>query len=115
MNSYETEIPSEVLTFIAELPPHTRAQMLRKIGLLETFGTQLSGKSSKPLGGGLYELRTTGSNAQRLYYGFIGRLAVIVHHGGKGGKTAQNQDIAAARRLLASRVARGLRGTDAAR
>lgn len=115
MNSYETEIPTEVLTFIAGLPPHTRVQMSRRLGLLEAAGPLLSLPYCRPLGGGLYELRTTGSNAQRLYYGFIGRLAVIVHHGGKGGKTAQNQDIAAARSLLASRVARGLRGTDAAR
>ncbi|MHB1007197.1 MAG: type II toxin-antitoxin system RelE/ParE family toxin [Chloroflexota bacterium] len=101
---FELEIPKHIEEFIEALPADTRAKMTRRLGLLRRFGPMVGEPTSKPLKDGLFEVRTSGRNAQRLYFGVIGRLLVFVHCGGKSGKKAQDNDIRQARRLLAARI-----------
>lgn len=58
-----------------------RAKVVRSLKLLETYGTELREPDSKPLGDGIFELRTIqGDNIARcLYFFFVGDKAIVTN------------------------------------
>ena len=66
--------------FILSLDKKMRTKMLRTVEMLQHNGTDLREPNSKPLGDGIFELRTkVGSDISRVLYFFIvGRLLYIV-------------------------------------
>ena len=58
-----------------------RAKVVRSLKLLETYGTKLRETDSKPLGDGIFELRTIqGDNIARcLYFFFVGDKAIVTN------------------------------------
>lgn len=65
--------------YIDGLPPPARNKVLKRIRLLRELGNRLPMPHSKPLGAGLFELRTLGRGAQRLYYAFLpGRRIILL-------------------------------------
>lgn len=59
-----------------------RAKVVRSLKLLETYGTELREPDSKPLGDGIFELRTIqGDNIARCLYFFFVRDKAIVTNG----------------------------------
>ena len=68
-------------TYLDELDVKMRAKVLRTIGLLETFGTDLRLPHSEHLEDGIFELRVRlGSNIERvLYFFFVGNKAILTN------------------------------------
>lgn len=69
---------SPVRDFIEALDPNARANMYTLIDLLETYGHALGMPVAKPIGHGLWELRSQGRPAMRILYGFCSGRAVLV-------------------------------------
>lgn len=67
--------------FILSLDKKMRAKMLRTVELLSSNGTDLREPCSKPLGGGIFELRAkVGSDISRvLYFFFVGRKVILTN------------------------------------
>ncbi len=63
------------------MSPKLRVKTMRSIMLLEEFGTELRLPYSRPLGDGIFELRSiSGSNITRVLYFFIkGNTAILTH------------------------------------
>ena len=62
--------------------PHLLSKTLRTVGLLEQYGNSLREPYSKPLKGGIFELRATfGNDTCRLLYFFRKDKIVIIDHG----------------------------------
>lgn len=78
----------------------TKHKVDRLLDFLENLGPALPMPHAKHLGGGLYESRTSGQNAQRLYYAFHGSTIWILNYGGKSSRGGQQRDIDLARRRL---------------
>lgn len=80
---YETEDGTcPVRECLDSLEPKLLAKTLRTIDLLEQFGPQLREPFSKPLGGGIFELRTkAGSDITRVLYFFFAGQKVILTNG----------------------------------
>lgn len=57
-----------VVRELADLPPAVRAKMIRLIDKLKANATVLREPDSKPLGAGLFELRTMGTEIARGLY-----------------------------------------------
>lgn len=55
---------------LADLPPVMKTKMLRLIDKLKTRATALREPDSKPLGGGIFELRTMGTDIGRGLYAY---------------------------------------------
>ena len=72
---------SPVRAFIDSLPEPQQAKILRGVLLLQENGTALREPSVKPLGDGLWELRTVfGGEAFRIiYFTWTGRRFVLLH------------------------------------
>ena len=69
---------SSVQDFIDKLDPHLRAQAYGLIDMLEAYGHELTMPVAKPIGGGLWELRSRVRPAVRILYGFCKGRAVLV-------------------------------------
>lgn len=68
--------------FLLGLDTKMRAKMLRTISLLADNGPELREPCSKPLGGGIFELRTkVGSDISRVLYFFVVGRRVILTNG----------------------------------
>lgn len=67
-----------VRDFIDALDPHIRAHAYGLIDLLEQYGHKLAMPVAKPIGGGLWELRSHTRPAVRILYGFHGDEAILV-------------------------------------
>ncbi|MBI5793485.1 type II toxin-antitoxin system RelE/ParE family toxin [Candidatus Uhrbacteria bacterium] len=65
--------------FISSLDQSTIAKVLRTIDLLTKFGHTLGMPHSKPLMGGLFELRIRGVQEVRILYAFHSHGAILVH------------------------------------
>jgi phage-related protein len=78
---YETPSGQPVVQkFIDSLTRETRAKAYRQIDLLGQFGPALGMPHSKPLGGGLYELRVRGRQEVRVFYVFaVGETVYLLH------------------------------------
>lgn len=70
----------------------------KELILLEAAGNELKLPHSKALSGGLFELRER-KYGYRIYYGFNGKLLIILL--AAGDKTSQKKDIDTARKRLA--------------
>ena len=69
--------------FISTLQPATQAKIINKINLLAEFGPNLMMPHTKPLGGGLYELRIRGKEEVRTIYVYQKGRSVVLLHGFK--------------------------------
>jgi phage-related protein len=83
----------------------TRGKVDRKLGLLRRYGFRLPAEHTENLGGGLYELKVEGIDAQRVFYAFLKDRVAVLHVAKKGGgarqgKHAQDHDIELARARL---------------
>lgn len=68
--------------FLLSLEPKMRAKMLRMVDFLQKNGTALREPYSKPLGGGIFELRAkVGTDISRMLYFFIVGRKIILTNG----------------------------------
>lgn len=85
---------SPIDEYLDELDVKKRAKVLRTIGLLEEFGTQLRLPHSEHLEDGIFELRTKqGTDIERvLYFFFYGGKAILTNgFSKKQDKTPKNE------------------------
>ena len=71
-------MPESVRKDIDAFDWHARASAYRLVGLLEQYGNTLGMPIAKPIGGGLWELRSGTSPAIRILYGFCNNIAILV-------------------------------------
>lgn len=69
-----------VQNFIDDLPEIPRTKLVRKIDLLEEYWTQLGMPHSRPMGGGLLELRVHGKQDVRVLYAFATERRIYLLH-----------------------------------
>jgi|SRR3989338_1235129 len=69
----------QVQKFIDDLPADTGSRVDRGLSLLKEHGRLLPPPDSKKVGKELFELRIRSTIQIRLFYGFSGDLALIVH------------------------------------
>jgi len=86
--------------FIESLEDVTIAKVLRTIDLLERFGHALGLPHSKPLGKGLFELRTRGKQDIRIFYTLYGAGAVLLHGFIKKSSQTPQKELAAAKQKM---------------
>ncbi|MDO8567014.1 MAG: type II toxin-antitoxin system RelE/ParE family toxin [bacterium] len=91
---------SPVRSFVERTDDRTFGRIRRALNLLEMYGHTLSMPFSKPIGGGLFELRVEGSATVRMLYGFCDGLAVIVFAGKKERPALRRKDIILAHKRL---------------
>ncbi len=97
---------SPVRTFLLGLSRETEAATQALIGLLEERGNTIRPPHSRPLGGGLFELREVKS-AVRIFYMFLpGRRAVLLDGIVKKRGDIAARDLRRARRLQQEVLAR---------
>ena len=71
-----------VADFLRSLNEKLEAKTVRTIDLLKEFGTDLREPNSKPLGDGIFELRTKhGKDLTRVLYFFVHEGRAIITHG----------------------------------
>lgn len=92
---------SPVRSFIEKIDDRTVGRIRRALNLLEMYGYTLSMPFSKPIGGGLFELRVEGAATVRMLYGFCEGTAVVVFAGKKERPALLRKDIVLAQRRLA--------------
>ena len=90
-----------VRSFAEKTDDRTLGCITRAINLLETHGHTLSMPFSKPVGGGLFELRIEGAATVRMLYGFCEGAAVVAFAGKKERPSLRRADIVLAQRRLA--------------
>lgn len=62
---FRVQLHVDVFDEITELPPVVQAKMLRLIDKIKQNATSLREPDSKPLGNGLFEIRTMGTHIAR--------------------------------------------------
>ena len=83
--------------FIKHLQPSTIAKLRNQLNLLAEFGPKLGMPNAKPIGSGLYELRTRGKQEVRILYIFAKRNKIYLLHGfRKKAMAIKNRDLAIA-------------------
>lgn len=87
----------DVEDFLDTLTKEQLKSLSKEMRLLEHCGNKLRLPHSKPLSGGLFELRERRFGV-RLYYCFQDRQTILMLHGGD--KSNQDRDIEKARELL---------------
>lgn len=67
--------------YLSSLSLKLRAKTLRSLQLLREFGRELREPNTKPLGDGLFELRTVegGNTGRSLFFFFDGQRIVVTH------------------------------------
>jgi phage-related protein len=69
-----------VENFIDSLQTIPHSKLLRELDLLETYGADLGMPHTRPMGGGLLELRIRGQTDVRVFYAFTkGRRIYLLH------------------------------------
>lgn len=91
---------SPVRSFVDKVDDRTAGRISRAISLLEAYGHELSMPFSKPIGGGLFELRIESATTVRMLYGFCDGAAVVAFAGKKERPALRRKDIILARRRL---------------
>lgn len=82
IKTYKTASGQEVVwDFIKGMQSSARARLARSIGLLESFGPELSMPHAKMLGDGLYELRVRGKQEVRIFYVYAKGRDIHLLHG----------------------------------
>jgi hypothetical protein len=92
---------SPVRSFVEKIDDRTTGCIQRALILLEAYGHTLSMPFSKPVGGGLFELRIKGAATVRMLYGFCDGSAIVVFAGKKDRPALLQKDIRLARHRLA--------------
>lgn len=90
----ETKSKSRVEEWLNDLTKEQFKSVTKEIELLKLYGNQLSMPHSRPLKGGLFELRERRHNL-RIYYCFHGNKIIVLLLGGDKG--SQTTDIESAR------------------
>jgi phage-related protein len=80
---YTTELGrSPMEEYLNSLPVKLRAKTFRSLKLLQEFGPMLREPNTKPLGDGLFELRTmVGSDAGRSIFFFFDKQKIVITNG----------------------------------
>lgn len=68
------------MDFILKMQPSTKSKLTRLVDMLERFGPELAMPHTKPLGGGLYELRVRGKQEVRVFYVFARGDTIYLLH-----------------------------------
>ena len=98
----------EYQRWLRKQPRDARERIRRKMKELgETDDMNLVASLTKPLGGGLHEVKAGGL---RVYYAIEGVMMVLLCGGTKDTTKEQHNDISHARELLAKRSAAGIAG-----
>ncbi|WP_338011634.1 type II toxin-antitoxin system RelE/ParE family toxin [Desulforamulus aeronauticus] len=94
--------------FILSLDKKMRAKMLRTVKMLADNGPELREPCSKPLGGGLFELRAkVGSDISRvLYFFFVGSRVILTNGFIKKTQKTPTAEIEKAKRYRAEYLSR---------
>lgn len=96
---YYTE---DIKKFIFSLDKKTSADIVTLILLLHDCGSEIKMPYSKPLGGGLFELRKMGKRQIRVLYCFYGGDAFILHIFEKKSNSIPKKDLFLAKQRKAS-------------
>ncbi len=70
---------ASIRDFLDALDPHLCGNVHALILLLQEYGHKLSMPDAKPIGGGLWELRSQTRPAIRILYGFCKGQAVLIY------------------------------------
>ena len=89
---------SPILKWMKKLTENQKDAILKQLYFLKNLGNELGLPHSKALGKGLFELREM-EYGYRVYYGFHGKMIIIIV--ASGDKTGQDRDIKIARERLA--------------
>lgn len=87
---YATEA---VHDFLQELESTERFRVRRLLNILEKRGYAIRMPHSKPLGGGIFELRLTGTHAVRILYCYHTGCAYVLHALTKKQDTISGSDV----------------------
>ncbi len=90
----------KVTIFIEALDVVTRARVEKTIELLEDYGHTIGMPHSKSMGGGLFELRTTGELRVRIIFTFHRGTAMLLHGIVKKSDKIQTKELAYAIQCL---------------
>lgn len=85
---------NDIDPWLDTLSPKIQAKVLRSIQLLRQFGFELREPNSKPLGDGIFELRTIfGNEIERTLYFFQSGNSIVLTNGftKKSGKTPRSE------------------------
>jgi phage-related protein len=81
IETYKTSSGQEVVEqFIIKMQPATQGKLTRLLDMLEQFGPELSMPHTKPMSGGLYELRVRGKQEVRVFYIFAKGSTIYLLH-----------------------------------
>ena len=89
---------NQILKDANNLDRETRDHITHLIDLLKAYGAEIRMPYSKPIGGGIFELRAVGKTNVRLLYCFHNDSAIILHLIVKKQNKLTNLDIALVRR-----------------
>lgn len=94
--------------YLRELPASMRAKTLRSVQLLRLEGTRLREPDTKPLGNGLFELRTQagGLQGRSVFFFFAGKRIVITTGFLKRTRKTPSREIERAQKLRADYLER---------
>ncbi len=81
IETYKAPSGQEVVEdFIYKLQKSTKGKLIRQLEMLEKYGPELSMPQTRPMGGGLYELRVRGKQEVRVFYVFaVGTRIYLLH------------------------------------
>ncbi len=96
---YYTE---DIKIFIKSLDDKSIADVLKLLSLLQKCGNEIQMPYSKPIGGGLFELRKLGKKQIRILYCFHNNEATILHIFEKKDNKINKNDLSVARQRKAS-------------
>ncbi|MDP2630798.1 MAG: type II toxin-antitoxin system RelE/ParE family toxin [Candidatus Uhrbacteria bacterium] len=69
----------DIKGFVETSDDRIRVRVVRTITILERFGNQITMPYSKKIGDRLFELRTMGNPAVRIFYTFYHGQAILLH------------------------------------
>jgi len=99
IETYKNRNGKEVVQdFIFKMQPSTQGKMTRLLDMLENFGPELTMPHTRPMGGGLYELRVRGRQEVRIFYIFAkGSTIYLLHAFQKKSQETPKKELALAR------------------
>lgn len=99
IETYKTPSGQEVVKdFIFKMQPSTQGKLTRLLDMLENFGPELTMPHTRPMGGGLYELRVRGKQEVRIFYVFVkGSTIYLLHAFQKKSQETPNKELKLAR------------------
>lgn len=103
IETYKTQSGQEVVQdFIFKMQPSTQGKLTRLLDMLENFGPELTMPHTRPMGGGLYELRVRGKQEVRVFYAFaVGKRIYLLHGFVKKTQTTPKNELNIARQRQA--------------